>query len=133
MICRVNLGRNIFELAGQKSKARKVGKIKQGPKMLNFGASKPGLRGGGRGAEAQFLPWIRTCYCSKTFDKYFNICTSVLRFCGFDAVRAHISFAVHGRSEADREEMLNAWRQRLKGLAEENPIQFPNMHNLHSD
>ena len=47
-----------------------------------------------------------------------------MRFCGFDVVRAHISHAVHGRSDVDREEMPERMEATSEGTSrrESNPV-----------
>ena len=45
------------------ARLKKYRKIKEGPKKLNFGASKPGVGG----ARAPGPPWICTCDCKAFF------------------------------------------------------------------
>ncbi|VDI06786.1 NAD(P)H dehydrogenase [quinone] 1-like [Mytilus galloprovincialis] len=53
-----------------------------------------------------------------------------LRGCGFDVLKPHCIFSPAYADDKQREEMLNAWGNRLKNILTEEPLIFPSISNF---
>ena len=52
----------------------------------------------------------------------------ILYFCGLEVLTPHVCYEIHESAER-REKLLHNWKQRLRTMLDEKPLEFPSYHN----